>query len=139
MPQLNIYLSFNGNCAEAMRFYERALNGKLEVLLTFAQTPAADQTAPADANKVMHSRLDFDGQSLMAADAPSNMPFHPMQGCALTLTYKTADEAKRIFDALSEGGKITMKFEPSFWADGFGMVDDRFGTHWIVNGGMKPM
>jgi PhnB protein len=139
MPQLNAYLSFNGNCAEAMRFYERTLNGKLEALLTFAQTPIADQTPAADANKIMHAYLLIDGQALMAADAPSGMTYEPMKGCALTLSYKTADEAKQIFDALSEGGKITMKFEPSFWADGFGMVDDRFGTHWIVNGGMKGM
>ena len=61
------------------------------------------------------------------------------EGGALAPTYDTADEAKRVFDALGEGGKITMPFGPSFWADGFGMVDDRFGTHWIVNGGMKPM
>jgi len=62
-----------------------------------------------------------------------------MKGCSLALSYQTAEEAKTIFDALGEGGKVTMPFEPSFWADGFGMVDDRFGTHWIINGGMKPM
>ena len=139
MTQLNAYLSFNGNCAEAMRFYEKVLNGKLEALLTFGQTPVADQTAPEDADKVMHALLLIDGQALMAADAPSGMTYQPMRGCALALSYKTADEAKRVFDALAEGGKITMPFNPSFWADGFGMVDDRFGTHWIVNGGMKPM
>jgi PhnB protein len=139
MPQLNAYLSFDGNCAEAMRFYEKTLNGKLEALLTFAQTPVADQTPAEDANKVMHALLLIDGQALMAADAPSGMTGEPMKGCALALTYDTADEAKRIFDALGEGGKITMPFNPSFWADGFGMVDDRFGIHWIVNGGMKPM
>ena len=132
MTQLNAYLSFNGNCAEAMRFYEKVLNGKLEALLTFGQTPVADQTPAED-------YLVVDGQVLMAADAPSGMTYQPMRGCALALSYKTADEAKRVFDALAEGGKITMPFNPSFWADGFGMVDDRFGTHWIVNGGMKPM
>jgi len=139
MPQLNAYLLFNGNCAEAMRFYEKKLNGKLEALLTFAETPAAEQTPGEDANKVMHAHLLVDGQGLMAADAPSGMKYEPMKGCALALTYDTADEAKRLFETLGEGGKITMPFGPSFWADGFGMVDDRFGTHWIVNGGMKPM
>ena len=139
MPQLNAYLSFDGNCAEAMRFYERTLGGKLQ-LLPFAQTPVASQTPPADANKIMHSYLDLGGgQELMAADAPSNMKYEPMKGCSLALSYQTAEEAKTIFDALGEGGKVTMPFEPSFWADGFGMVDDRFGTHWIINGGMKPM
>ncbi|HEX7679900.1 MAG TPA: VOC family protein [Thermoanaerobaculia bacterium] len=139
MPQLNAYLSFNGNCTEAMRFYERTLGGKLQ-LLTFAETPAAGQTPPADANKIMHAYLDLDGgQALMAADAPSHMKFEPMKGCALALSYGTAEEGRRIFEALGEGGKITMPYEATFWADGFGMVDDRFGTHWIINGGMKPM
>jgi len=73
MPQLNAYLSFDGNCAEAMRFYERTLGGKLQ-LLPFAQTPVASQTPPADANKIMHAYLDLGGgQELMAAVAPSNM------------------------------------------------------------------
>ena len=139
MTQLNAYLSFNGNCEEAMRFYEKTLNGKLEALLTFAQTPVGDQTPEADKNRIMHAYLTFDGQGLMAADAPTGMKFEPMRGCALALSYASADEGKRVFDALAEGGKITMPFNPSFWADGFGMVDDRFGTHWIVNGGMKPM
>jgi PhnB protein len=61
MPQLNAYLSFDGNCAEAMRFYEKTLGGKLE-MMTFAQTPVADQTAAEDANKVMHADLRFVGR-----------------------------------------------------------------------------
>jgi PhnB protein len=66
--------------------------------------------AAEDANKVMHAHLIVDGQSLMAADAPSGMKYEPMKGCALALTYDTADKAKRVFDALGEGGKITMPF-----------------------------
>jgi PhnB protein len=139
MTQLNAYLSFDGNCAEAMRFYEKTLNGKLETLLTFAQTPVADKTPEADKNRIMHAYLTFDGQALMAADAPSGMKYEPMKGCALALSYKTADEAKRIFDALAEGGTISMPFQPAFWAEGFGMCIDRFGAPWIINGGMKDM
>src|SRR5947209_3466841 len=108
MTQLNAYLSFDGNCAEAMRFYEETLHGKLEALLTFAQTPVGDQTPAADKNRIMHAYLTFDGQALMAADAPSGMKYEPMKGCALALSYETADEAKRVFEALAEGGKITM-------------------------------
>jgi len=58
---------------------------------------------------------------------------------ALALSYKTADVARRVFEALAKGGKITMAFDPSFWAEGFGMCIDRFGTPWIVNGRMKSM
>jgi len=114
MPQLNAYLSFNGNCAEAMRFYEKTLNGKLEMMLTFAETPAAGQTAPEDAKKIMHAHLIIEGQSLMAADAPSGMKPKLMKGCALALSYDSADEAKRVFDALGEGGKDHYAIRPSF-------------------------
>ena len=127
MTQLNAYLSFDGNCAEAMRFYEKTLHGKLEALLTFAQTPPGTRRLPRMRTRLC-THLLIDGQGLMAADAPSGMTYQPMKGCALALSYETADEAKRVFDA-AEGGKITMPFNPSFWADGFGMVDDRFGTH----------
>jgi PhnB protein len=73
MTQLNAYLSFDGNCAEAMRFYEKTLDGKLEALFTFGQTPVADETPEADRDRIMHAYLTFDGQVLMAGDAPSRM------------------------------------------------------------------
>ena len=139
MTQLNAYLSFDGNCAEAMRFYERTLNGKLEALLTYGQTPACDQTPAADRDRIMHAYLTFDGQILMAGDAPTNQPYEPMRGFTLTLSYDTVAQARPIFEALADGGKITMPFQPSFWAEGFGMCIDRFGTPWIVNGALKSM
>jgi PhnB protein len=139
MTQLNAYLSFDGNCTEAMRFYETTLNGKLEALLTYGQTPAADHMPPADKDRIMHAYLIFDGQALMAGDAPSNQPYEPMRGFTLTLSYDSVDQARPIFEALAEGGKITMAFQPAFWAEGFGMCIDRFGTPWIVNGSLKPL
>jgi PhnB protein len=139
VTQLNAYLSFDGNCAEAMRFYEKALNGKLEALLTYAQTPAADHTPPADKDRIMHAYLTFDGQALMAGDAPTGQPYEPMRGFTLTLSYDTVEQARPIFEALAEGGKISMPFQPAFWADGFGMCTDRFGTPWIVNGSLKSV
>ena len=137
MPQLNAYLTFNGNCADAMRFYERTLNGKLEALIRNGETPDADKMNPADADKIMHAYLVIDGQAMMAGDAPSGMPFNGMEGFCMTLTYPTADEAQRIFDALRDGGKETMPFAETFWADGFGMLVDKFGLPWMVMGGSK--
>jgi PhnB protein len=139
MTQLNAYLSFDGNCTEAMRFYEKTLNGKLEALLTYGQTPACDQMPAADRDRIMHAYLTFDGQVLMAGDAPTGQPYEPMRGFTLTLSYDTVDQARPIFEALAEGGKITMAFQPAFWAEGFGMCIDRFGTPWIVNGSLKPL
>jgi PhnB protein len=139
MTQLNAYLSFDGTCAEAMRFYEKTLDGKLEALFTYGQTPVADKTPAADKDRIMHAYLTFDGQVLMAGDAPTGQPYEAMRGFALTLSYDTPEQARPIFEALAEGGTISMPFQRAFWAEGFGMCVDRFGTPWIVNGGLKPM
>jgi PhnB protein len=138
MATLGTYLFFDGNCAEAMRFYERALGGKLEALMTHAQSPVAAQTPPGSANRIMHASLNLGDHRLMASDA---MPGHyeGMKGFSLSLSYPTAAEAKRVFDALAEGGKVTMPLDKTFWAEAFGMLVDRFGTPWMVNGKLTPM
>jgi PhnB protein len=141
MPQLTAYLSFDGNCAEAMRFYEQALNGKLSVLLTNGQAPVGDRMPPGNEDRIMHARLDLDGGAvLMAGDSLVGFgpPYQGMKGFTVTLSYDTAAEGKAAFDALSEGARnLLMPWGESFWADGFGMLTDRYGTPWIVNGGMR--
>jgi PhnB protein len=139
MPQLNAYLSFNGNCAEAMQFYETALEGKLEALLKGSQSPMADQMPPGSADRVMHARLVLDNGVLMAGDSmPGGNAYEGMKGFSMALTYPDAAQAQKVFDRLSEGGTVTMAMAGTFWADAFGMLVDRFGTPWMVNGGMKP-
>jgi PhnB protein len=138
MPQLNAYISFNGNCAEAMQFYETALDGKLEALMKNSKSPMAGQLPPGSADLVMHAKLVLDNGVLMAGDAmPGCSVYEGMKGFSLALTYPDASQARDVFSRLSEGGKVTMPLESSFWADAFGMLVDRFGTPWIINGGMK--
>jgi PhnB protein len=137
MPQLNAYISFDGNCAEAMQFYAAALDGRLEALLKNSQSPMAGQLPPGSADLVMHARLALDGGVLMAGDAMPGRPYEGIKGCSLTLTYPDASQARDVFARLSEGGTVTMPVASSFWADAFGMLVDRFGTPWIINGGMK--
>jgi len=133
MAQLNAYLTFDGNCADAMRFYERTLGGKLD-LMTMGDSPMAAQTPPGSADRIMHARLAFDGGTLMASDAMAGDHYGGMKGFSLSLNYpKGGDEAKRVFDALAEGGKVTMPLDKTFWAEAFGMLVDRFGTPWMVN------
>ncbi len=139
MPQLNAYLSFDGTCAEAMRFYERVLEGKIVTMMSVAQSPMASQMPPGSGERIMHAYLTGDGFSLMAGDAMMGQPHEAMKGFSLTLTYATAELARPVFDALSEGGKVTMPMAKTFWADGFGMLVDRFGTPWIINGGPQPV
>jgi PhnB protein len=68
----------------------------------------------------------------MASDAPPGR-FSPQQGFSVSLSMKDPAEGERVFNALAEGGKITMPYQKTFWAAGFGMVTDRFGIPWMVN------
>jgi PhnB protein len=130
---LNAYLFFNDNCADAMRFYERALGGKIEMMMTAGESPMANQTPPERAKSVMHARLSFPGGVLMASDWMSDQPYEGMKGYSLSLTYATPDECKRIYDTLAEGGNARMPLQKTFWSDAFGMLTDRFGTPWMIN------
>jgi PhnB protein len=137
MPQLNAYLGFGGNCAEAMRFYERVLGGKIEMMMTNGESPMRHQMPPGNEDRVMHARMVIDKDVIMAGDAMVGCePYQGMKGFSLTLSYASAAEAKPVFEALSEGGKITMPLQKTFWAESFGMLTDRFGTPWIINGGL---
>ena len=136
MPVLDSYIFFDGNCAEAMRFYERTLGGKIEMSMTYGQSPEPEQCPAGSKDRIMHAAMSIDGRRLMASDVPAGQG-KPMQGFALSLNYPTAAEARQVFDALSAGGTMTMPFGKTFWAEGFGMFTDRFGTPWMVGGGMQ--
>ena len=140
MPQVVAYLVFDGTCAEAMRFYERALGGKLEVMLSGADSPMADQIPKESAHRIMHARLVLpDGGTLYAGDAPGHIPYEGIKGVSITLNYSTAADAETAFAALAEGGDVTMPMQEAFWAKCWGMLVDRFGTPWIVNGELLPI
>lgn len=140
MPHPIAYLGFDGNCAEAMRFYETALGAKLEILMSGADSPMADQMPKEFAHRILHARLALAGGGyLYAGDAPAHMPYQGIHGVSITLNYDRVAEAQKIFDKLAAGGKVTMAMAPSFWAKSFGMLIDKFGTPWIINGELLPM
>lgn len=140
MPHPIPYLGFNGNCADAMRFYERVLDGKLEVLMTGAESPMAAQMPKEFANRIIHARLALpDGGVLYAGDAPAHIPYEGIKGVSITLNYDTTAQAQKIFDALAAGGRVTMPMQPAFWAKTWGMLIDKFGTPWIINGELQPI
>lgn len=133
--QITPYLNFDGNCAEAMRFYEKALGGKLQTM-PFAGSPMESDIPAAYRNRIMHACLTTtDGQSLMASDTGPWAPYEAPKGIQVTLNCATAAEGRKAFDALSQGGKVTMPLDKTFWAEAFGMFTDRFGTPWMVNAG----
>jgi PhnB protein len=132
MMKISPYLSFEGTCEEAFRFYARVLNGKLGEINTYGNSPMKDQTPPDWHDRVMHVTLEVDGQVLMGADAPPTH-FAKAQGTSVSLTGLPVDEGSRVFKALSEGGTVVMPFDKTFWASGFGMCVDRYGIPWMVN------
>ncbi|MFO1466937.1 MAG: VOC family protein [Steroidobacteraceae bacterium] len=136
------YLGFDGNCAEAMRFYERVLGlgARLEVLVSGADTPMAEQMPAEHRHRIMHARLAFeDGSWLFAGDAPANRAWEGIKGITMTLNYPTTAEAERVFKSLADGGSVGMPIQPTFWAKVCGMVNDRYGTPWIINGELLPV
>lgn len=143
---LSPYLSFAGNTREAFDFYAQALGGQIQAMLRHADMPAEaaaeDGCAggpPPGGDSIMHACLVLPGGAmLMAGDVPQGMPFDGVKGAMMALQYDTVDEAQRVFHALAQGGRVTMPLAPTFWARTFGMVDDRFGVSWAVNGEALP-
>jgi PhnB protein len=128
------YLFFGGRCQEAIDFYCAALGGKVEMLMRFKDSP--DQppagTVPPDwGDGVMHASVLFGETRLMASDGC--VESKGFEGFSLSLNPPDEAEARRAFAALSEGGKVTMPLEKTFWSPCFGMLTDRFGVSWLVN------
>ena len=99
---------------------------------TFGESPLAEQTEASWRDKIVHARLAIGDAVLMASDAPDGR-YQPPQGMMVSLQVDTAAEADRIFNALAEGGEVSMPIQETFWAERFGMCVDRFGIPWMVN------
>lgn len=125
---LQVYISFDGNCEEAMNFYKDALKAdKLDIMYWKDAPQGPNEMPPLD--KVMHAALMVGDGSIMGADAPH---FQKPQGFSVSHNVDDVEHAKAVFDALSEGGQVMMPFAPSFFSKGFGMVMDKFGISWMI-------
>jgi PhnB protein len=132
--QLNPYLSFEGHCEAAFKFYALCFGGELGPIFRYAGTPLATDV-PADwQDKVMHGSVTVCGQVLMGGDVAPDR-YEAPKGFTLSLHMDDTTDAERIFNELSKDGKIVMPLQKTFWADRFGMVVDRFGMPWVVNCG----
>lgn len=129
--RLNAYLNYGGNCAEAFRFYEEHLGGKITFMMTHGQMPDSSGVDPVWKDKVLHARIELGGTGLYGADIPSP-PFEPMRSAYLSLAVESIAEAERIYALLSEGGQVFMPMAETFFAFRFAMLRDRFGTSWML-------
>lgn len=133
-PVVEPYLYFNGNCEEALQFYVKAIGAKIETVVRFKDSPEPPPPGmlpPGFENKVMHASILIQGARVMmsdglSADAPA------FKGFSLALEAKDGEQARRWFDALADGGEVTMPFGKTFFAEHFGGVTDKFGVGWMV-------
>ena len=134
MQQIEPYLFFDGRCEEALEFYRKALDAKVEMLMRNKESPEPPPPGmlpPGAENKVMHASLRIGESRILASDGhcggkPS------FQGFSLAVTARDEAQAKRYFAALSEGGKVTQPLTRTFFSPAFGMATDRFGVGWMV-------
>jgi PhnB protein len=131
VKDLNPYLNFKGDCEAAFKFYAELLGGKIEMMMTFAESPMADQVPPEWRKKVLHTRLVIGDKVLMGADASPDR-YEPAKGFSVSLGVDKPADAERIFKALASNGTVQMPLAKTFFAEAFGAVVDRFGIPWMV-------
>lgn len=128
-----IYLTFNGDCEEAMNFYSDVLDGEISLMSRFVDMPPhIYEVSEEQKNLIMHCTMEFHGCTLMASDTvePENLKI----GTNATISINTDEaSATSIFNSLKEGGKELMPFEDAFWGGKFGMLADKYGVQWMVS------
>lgn len=134
--QLTPYLIFQGDCEAAFKHYEQVLGGKILMLSRFGDAPAGEEMPGANPDQVMHVSMTVGQQMLMGSDCPPEQ-YQTPAGTSVSISVDDRDEGERIFKALAVGGTEQMAYSETFWAEGFGMCVDRFGTPWMVNAGNK--
>ena len=126
------YLFFNGRCEEALEFYHSAVGAEVEMLSHFKDAPEPGMTQPGMENKVMHASFRIGETILMASDGRCDGQPR-FEGFSLSIIVPDEEKAETVFNALADGGEITMPLEKTFWAPKFGMLEDRFGVGWMVS------
>jgi PhnB protein len=132
-PFIQPYLFFGGRCEEAIEFYKRTINAKLDMLMYHRESPDAPPPGmlqPGFEDKVMHATLRIGDSVVMASDGCDDKS--KFDGFRLSLFLPTEADASRVFDALAENGQVMMPLTKTFWSPCFGMLTDQFGVGWMV-------
>ncbi len=135
MAKINPYLNFKGTTEEAFNFYKSVFGGEFTMLQRFKDTPQAGNVTVGEQEKIMHIALPIGENILMGTDELVSMGHTttPGNNFSLTVDVGSKEEAEKIFNGLSEGGKIEMPLADAFWGAYFGMLEDKFGVRWMVN------
>lgn len=130
------YLNFNGNAAEALAFYSKALEGGVLFQQSFGESPM--DAPPEMKDKIMHATFQAGELSFMVSDCMPGQAVVPGTNVSLSLNFSDLESIEKAFAALSEGAAITMPLQDTFWGARFGMLTDKFGFHWMFNHDIKP-
>ena len=131
MQAITPYLNFNGNGAEALRFYAVALDGKIMHSQTFGESgmPVAEESK----DRIMHAMFEADKLQFMISDCQPGKEVSSGDQVHLSLNFESLESINKIFENLSEGGKVSMELQDTFWGARFGMLADKFGINWMFN------
>jgi PhnB protein len=132
MAKIINYLTFNGNCREAMNYYAQCFQGEANIM-TFAESPMASQTPPNYLDKVMHSNLIIGDFILYASDVMPGQEVNAGDQISLSVDCKSEEEIDSYFDFLAKEGKVTMPLQKTFWGAKFGVLTDKYGIPWMFN------
>lgn len=133
---LQVYLSFNGNCREAVEFYREVFNADKPVLLTFGEAPQSDFgiNVPDNAKDlVLHTELTIGEATVMFSDVIPGMEFREGNNFSLSITTKSIDDIKIWFAKLQEGGTVKMSLQETFFSKCYGSLTDKFGVNWQLS------
>ncbi|HEY1654924.1 MAG TPA: VOC family protein [Candidatus Tumulicola sp.] len=131
--QLAPYLFFYGRCEEALKFYKEVFDGTYD-LHRIGETPMAAESPAESQNNVMHASFTAPGVTFFCSDGRDAKTVDPEEGnVSLALDATNLADGQRVFDALAAGGTVVMPFEEAFWGGKFGMINDRFGTQWMIS------
>jgi PhnB protein len=134
MEGIKPYISFKGNCKEAMDFYKDKLGAEVLFSETYGNSPMADK-APGQEDKIMHTSIKIGDSVIMACDNVFDEKNPTVVGNNISLALGSSDvaHAEKVFDAMSDGATIVMPMQETFWAERFGMLTDKFGINWMFN------
>ena len=140
--QVQPYIFFDGRCEEAVNFYKTVLNAEVTMMMRFKENPEPQPNPMGGKEldeKIMHASFKVGETEVLASDGCRSGKAE-FKGIALSVSPPTEADARKIFGALSEGGKVTMPLSRTFYSPCFGTVDDKFGVSWmvIVPGEMPP-
>jgi len=132
--KISPYISFNGNCAEAVAFYEKAFDVKAEIM-RYSDAPPENgyEAAPGTENLVMHAQFEIDGEMIMLCDYPPVETVKIGTNIAIMAEFESVNVATMVFNTLKEGGEVSMELQETFWSKWFGSLTDKFGIIWNIS------